>query len=140
MGKLGRLCGIFVCGLVLALAACGGNAKPGGGTGSTNQAPGAGQNSNQVLIVPGKATPSTVTIQQGKNVEFTVRQGNPDETICLGSNQQCASNASGPSSLQGPTGMQVLPGTTQTVTFNNPGTYHITSLSYSGVNVTIIVQ
>lgn len=140
MNKFGRLCGIGVCALLFALAGCGGHSQAGGGTGSTNPAPGAGQNTNQVVILPGQATPSSVTIQQGQVVMFTVQTGNPTETLCLGSNKQCASSPSGPQALDFPPGMQVRSGSSQSVTFHTAGTYQVTSLSYAGINITVTVK
>lgn len=140
VNKIGRLCGIGACALLLGLAGCGGPAAAGGGTGSTDKAPSSGQNANQVYIVPGEAVPNSVTIQHSNTVEFTIRFGNPDETLCLGTDQHCANEPNGPSALNYPPGLQVRAGTSVNVTFDTAGTYHVTSLSYSGVNITVVVK
>ena len=59
--------------------------------------------------------------------------------ICAGDNGKCIADANAPKELADP-GFQINAGDTKTVTFTNPGTYHIACTVHPNMNLTITVQ
>lgn len=77
-------------------------------------------------------------VKSGTSVQFVEAHGSPQHILCLGTNQQCSSNASGPQQLRAP-GLTVGPGQSQSVTFSSPGTYQVTDKYFPQMNFTVNV-
>jgi plastocyanin len=110
---------------LLALAAC--------GQGST--AP------NEVSMVAGDFSTTTITIKAGEAVHFTDPAGTGGtHTICLGTEGNCDVSAQGPGALQSP-GFTINAGDpAKDVTFATVGTYKITCSIHPAMNLTVVVQ
>jgi len=81
---------------------------------------------------------STVEINEGETIHF-VNQSNVTQVLCLGVDKVCDTHAVAPKALKAP-GIQLKPGDTITVVFEQYGTYNITSTNVTGVNLTITVD
>ncbi len=81
---------------------------------------------------------STVEINEGETIHF-VNQSNVTQVLCLGVDKVCDTHAVAPKALKAP-GIQLKPGATITVVFEQYGTYNITSTNVTGVNLTITVD
>ncbi|HEU0003826.1 MAG TPA: hypothetical protein VFQ36_23165 [Ktedonobacteraceae bacterium] len=81
---------------------------------------------------------STVEINEGETVHF-VNQSNVTQVLCLGEDRVCDTHAVAPKALKMP-GIQLKPGGTLNVVFEQFGTYNITSTNVTGVNLTITVD
>lgn len=127
-------------GITLALAACGPSQSPGatnappGGTGNTNNTATATVNMTQNGFAQ-----SSITIKEDQTVDFTNAPNGYERSLCIGQNGMCQSHAQGPRPLV--TGAMLLrPGASKDVTFETPGTYHLTSVSQGAINLTVVVQ
>ncbi|GAC1520869.1 MAG: hypothetical protein NVS3B14_22570 [Ktedonobacteraceae bacterium] len=81
---------------------------------------------------------STLEITEGESVRF-VNQSSVTQVLCLGLNNVCDANAVAPKVLKTP-GVQLKPGDSINVVFEQFGTYLITSANVKGVNLTITVD
>ncbi len=139
---LALLCSLALAlALALTLAACGNSQSPGatnappGGTGNTNNTP-----TTTVTMTQNGFAQSSVTIKEGQTVDFTNDPTGNERTLCIGQNGVCQQGAQGPSNLTQGGGMLLRPGASKDVTFDTPGTYHLTSTNQGAINLTVIVK
>ena len=93
-----------------------------------------------VQMAPTSFVQTTRTIKAGQALLFSdTVDGGGLHIICLGHDQQCDTNAQGPSTLMSP-GFTINPGTTKAVVFPTAGTYQITCTVHQNMNLTVIVQ
>lgn len=134
---------LALCALVFALglAACGNSQSPGatnappGGTGNTNNGA-----ATTVTMTQNGFAQDSITIKEGQTVDFTNAPNGYERTICLGQNGMCQQGAQGPSNLTQGGGMLLRPGASKDVTFETPGTYHLTSVNQGAINLTVVVN
>jgi plastocyanin len=112
--------------LMLALAGCGQSSAP---------------TPNEVGMVAGDFTTTSLTIKAGQAVHFTDSAGTGGvHTICLGSDGTCDTSAKGPQALKSP-GFTINPGDpAKDITFDTPGTYKITCSIHPAMNLTVTVE
>lgn len=114
-----------VIALLFALAACG-------------QSRGA---SNEVSMVAGDFSTTSITIKTGQAVHFTDSAGiGAQHIVCLGTNGTCDTSARGPQALQSPGFTINAGGPANDVIFATPGTYRVTCSLHPAMNLTVIVQ
>jgi len=83
---------------------------------------------------------TTRTIKAGQTLLFSdTVDGGGFHQICLGHNQMCDTQATGPSALMSP-GFTIQSGKTMSVTFPTAGTYQITCTVHPNMNLTVVVQ
>jgi plastocyanin len=82
---------------------------------------------------------SSITIVEGDTVHFVNPSGGVTQKLCLGENKVCSRYGIDPPDLKGP-GLQIAPGQSKDVVFTLEGTYHVTSTTLPGMNLTITVQ
>jgi plastocyanin len=93
-----------------------------------------------VQMAPTSFVQTTRTIKAGQALLFSdTVDGGGLHIICLGHDQQCNTNAQGPSALMSP-GFTITPGTTKAVVFPTAGTYQITCTVHPNMNLTVTVQ
>ena len=80
----------------------------------------------------------SVTIAANHGLDFVNLPSSPARAICLGQDGKCASSASGPDALQSG-GILLQNDESQTVAFNKPGTYHITTTPTPTQDLTVTV-
>lgn len=117
--------GAFAVLLLFALAACGQSAAT----------------SNEVSMAESDFSATSVSIKAGQAVHFTDPAGvGATHIICLGSDGNCDTTASGPQTLEG-TGFTIDAGDPpKDVTFSTPGTYKITCSIHPSMNLTVTVR
>lgn len=81
---------------------------------------------------------NTVEINEGEPIHF-VNQSNVTQVLCRGVDRLCDIHAVAPKALIMP-GIQLKPGDTITVVFEQFGTYNITSTNTAGVNLKVTVD
>ena len=84
-------------------------------------------------------SPKNLEIPEGQTVHFVNNSTTISQVICLGTNNHCDPYAALPRGLKSP-GIQIAPGQTKDVVFDFYGTFHVTSLMGSGMNLTVIVD
>lgn len=111
--------------LVFALAACGQSAAT----------------SNEVSMAESDFSATSVSIKAGQAVHFTDPAGvGATHIICLGSDGNCDTTASGPQTLEG-NGFTINAGDPpKDVPFPTPGTYKITCSIHPSMNLTVTVR
>ena len=111
--------------LLFALAACGQSAAT----------------SNEVSMAESDFSATSVSIKAGQAVHFTDPAGvGATHIICLGSDGNCDTTASGPQTLEG-NGFTINAGDQpKDVTFSTPGTYKITCSIHPSMNLTVTVR
>ena len=84
---------------------------------------------------------TSVSIKAGQAVHFTDPAGvGATHIICLGSDGNCDTTASGPQTLEG-NGFTINAGDPpKDVTFSTPGTYKITCSIHPSMNLTVTVR
>lgn len=134
---------LVLCSLAfaLALAACGNSQSPGatnappGGTGNTNNGA-----ATTVTMTQNGFAQTSVTVKEGQTVDFANDPSGYERTLCIGQNGTCQQGARGPSNLTQGGGMLLRPGASKDVTFDTPGTYHLTSANQGAINLTVVVK
>jgi plastocyanin len=81
---------------------------------------------------------SAVEINEGETIHL-VNQSNVTQVLCLGVDKVCDAYAIAPKALKAP-GIQLKPGDTINVVFEQYGIYNITSTNVTGVNLKITVD
>ena len=84
-------------------------------------------------------SPKTLEIPEGQTVHFVNRSTTITQVICLGTNNHCDPYAALPRGLKSP-GIRIAPGQAKDVVFDFYGTFHVTSLIGSGMNLTVTVD
>jgi hypothetical protein len=81
---------------------------------------------------------NSVSISNGDTLHFQNPSDGVTQTLCIGVDQKCQPESGAPGALNH--GIQIQPGQSITITFNTDGTYHITSSSTPGMNLSIDVS
>ena len=84
-------------------------------------------------------SPQKLEIAEGQTIHFVNRSSNITRVICLGTNNHCDPYAALPRGLKSP-GIRIAPGQAKDVVFDFYGTFHVTSLIGSGMNLTVTVD
>ena len=95
------------------------------------------QSPEMVLTSKGFSS-SAIEINEGETIHF-VNQSNVTQVLCLGQNATCDTRALAPKALKMP-GIELKPGATIEVSFEQYGTYNITSANVKGINLKITVD
>ena len=81
---------------------------------------------------------SAIEINEGETIHI-VNQSNVTQVLCLGQDATCDAGAVAPKALKMP-GIQLKPGATIDVAFEQFGVYNITSTNIKGINLKITVD
>lgn len=82
---------------------------------------------------------TSISIAEGDTVHFVNPSAGVAQVLCLGQDRVCSRYSFDPPDLKGP-GLQIAPGQSKDVAFTLEGTYHVTSTTMPGMNLTITVQ
>lgn len=93
----------------------------------------------EVNVMLNGFAPNNLEIPEGQTVHFVNRSSSITQIICLGTNNHCDPYAALPRGLKSP-GIRITPGQTKDVVFDFYGTFHVTSLTGSGMNLTVTVD
>lgn len=93
----------------------------------------------EVDLTPRGFSQTSITIVEGDTVHFVNPSSGVTQMLCLGQNKLCSRYAIDPPVLRGP-GLSIAPGQSKDVVFTLEGTYHVTSTTMPGLNLTITVQ
>jgi plastocyanin len=99
---------------------------------------------SQVNITATGFTPQNVEITEGESVQFINQSSSLTQVLCVGTNKQCDRSVFTiqelpPQSLIGPN-LRIAPNQTKNITFNNAGTFSITSTVVPHMNLTVTVD
>jgi len=84
-------------------------------------------------------SPQTLEITEGQTIHFVNHSSTVTQVLCLGTNNRCDPYAELPRGLKSP-GIRIAPGQAKDVVFDFYGTFHVTSLMGSGMNLTVTVD
>jgi plastocyanin len=84
-------------------------------------------------------SPQKLEITEGQTIHFVNRSSSITLVICLGTNNHCDPYAALPRGLKSP-GIRIAPGQAKDIVFDFYGTFHVTSLIGSGMNLTVTVD
>lgn len=93
----------------------------------------------EVNVMLNGFAPNNLEIPEGQTVHFVNRSSSITQIICLGTNNHCDPYAALPRGLKSP-GIRITPGQAKDVVFDFYGTFHVTSLTGSGMNLTVTVD
>ena len=93
----------------------------------------------EVDVMSNGFSTNKLEIPEGQTVHFVNRSSTITEVICLGTNNHCDPYAALPRGLKSP-GIIIAPGQAKDVVFDFYGTFHVTSLMGSGMNLTVTVD
>lgn len=133
---LALTCTLLLVG-AFAVAGCG---KTPGGTSSTSGSPTISMDANDFT-----AHSINVKANQDVKLDDTVNGGGY-HVLCIGTGNggqgtgSCDKSGNGPSQLYGSDGMTITNGSTKTITFSTPGTYHLICTVHPGMYIDITVQ
>ena len=82
---------------------------------------------------------TSISIAEGDTVHFVNPSTGVAQVLCLGQDRVCSRYSFDPPDLKGP-GLHIAPGQSKDVAFTLEGTYHVTSTTMPGMNLTITVQ
>jgi hypothetical protein len=83
--------------------------------------------------------PQTIEITEGETLHFINRSSTITQVICLGTNQRCDPYAVLPRGLRSP-GIRIAPDQAGEAVFDFYGTFHVTSTTVPGMNLTVTVD
>ena len=83
--------------------------------------------------------PKQLEITEGQTIHFVNRSSSITQVLCLGTNNRCDPYAVLPRGLKSP-GIRITPGQAKDVVFDFYGTFHVTSIMGSGMNLTVTVD
>jgi len=83
--------------------------------------------------------PQTIEITEGETIRFVNRSPTITQVICLGTDKRCDPYAALPRGLKSP-GIRIAPDQAGVVVFDFYGTFHITSTTVPGMNLTVTVD
>jgi plastocyanin len=83
--------------------------------------------------------PQTIEITEGETIRFVNRSPTITQVICLGTDKRCDPYAALPRGLKNP-GIRIAPDQAGVVVFDFYGTFHITSTTVPGMNLTVTVD
>lgn len=84
-------------------------------------------------------SPQNLEITEGQTVHFVNNSSTVTQVICLGTNDHCDPYAVLPRGLKSP-GVRLAPGQAEDVVFDFYGTFHVTGLIGSAMNLTVTVD
>jgi plastocyanin len=84
-------------------------------------------------------SPQKLEITEGQTIHFVNRSSSITQVICLGTNNHCDPYAALPRGLKSP-GIRIAPGQAKDVVFDFYGTFHVTGIIGSGMNLTVTVD
>jgi plastocyanin len=84
-------------------------------------------------------SPRNLEIPEGQTIHFVNRSSTITQVLCLGTNNRCDPYAELPRGLKSP-GIRIAPGQAKDVVFDFYGTFHVTGLMGSGMNLTVTVD
>ncbi len=93
----------------------------------------------QVDVTTTGFSPQNLEITEGQTVHFINNSSTVTEVICLGTNNHCDPYAALPRGLKSP-GIRLAPRQAEDVVFDFYGTFHVTGLIGSGMNLTVTVD
>ena len=93
----------------------------------------------QVDVMITGFSPQKLEITEGQTVHFVNNSSTITQVICLGTNNHCDPYAALPRGLKSP-GIRLVPGQAEDVVFDFYGTFHVTALKGSGMNLTVTVD
>lgn len=93
----------------------------------------------EVDVMMNGFTPQKLEITEGQTVHFVNNSSTITQVICLGTNNQCDPYAALPRGLKSP-GVRLEPGQAEDVVFDFYGTFHITALKGTKMNLTVTVD
>jgi plastocyanin len=83
--------------------------------------------------------PQTIEITEGETIRFVNRSSTTTQVICLGIDNHCDPYSVLPRGLKSP-GIRIAPNQANIVVFDFYGTFHITSTTVPGMNLTVTVD
>src|SRR5438874_9229003 len=84
-------------------------------------------------------SPQKLEITEGQTIHFVNRSSTITQVLCLGTNNRCDPYAVLPRGLKSP-GIRIAPRQAKDVVFDFYGTFHVTSVIVSGMNLTVTVD
>ena len=93
----------------------------------------------QVDVTTTGFSPQNLEITEGQTVHFVNNSSTVTQIVCLGTNNHCDPYAALPRGLKSP-GIRIAPGQAEDVVFDFYGTFHVTGLIGSGMNLTVTVD
>ncbi len=93
----------------------------------------------QIDVTTTGFTPQQLEITEGQTVHFVNNSSTIAQVICLGTNNHCDPYAALPRGLKSP-GIRLAPGQAENVVFDFYGTFHVTGLIGTGMNLTVTVD
>ncbi len=95
--------------------------------------------SPKVDVMPNGFSPQKLEITEGQTVHFVNNSSSLTQVLCLGMNNHCDPYAALPRGLKSP-GIRLAPGQAKDVVFDFYGTFHVTSITGSDMNLTVTVD
>jgi plastocyanin len=95
--------------------------------------------SPEVDVMLNGFAPKQLEITEGETIHFVNRSSSITQVLCLGANNRCDPYAVLPRGLKSP-GIRIAPGQAKDVVFDFYGTFHVTSIRGSGMNLTVTVD
>jgi plastocyanin len=93
----------------------------------------------EVDLMTNGFAPQKLEITEGQTIHFVNRSSSITQVLCLGTNNRCDPYAVLPRGLKSP-GIRIAPGQAKDVVFDFYGTFHVTSVIVSGMNLTVTVD
>jgi plastocyanin len=93
----------------------------------------------EVDVMSNGFSPQQLEITEGQTIHFVNHSSTITQVLCLGTNNHCDPYAALPRGLKSP-GIRLAPGQAKDVVFDFYGTFHVTSLIGSGMNLTVTVD
>ena len=93
----------------------------------------------QVDVTTAGFSPQNLEITEGQTIHFVNNSSTVTQVICLGTNNHCDLYAELPRGLKSP-GIRLAPGQAEDVVFDFYGTFRVTGLIGSGMNLTVTVD
>jgi plastocyanin len=93
----------------------------------------------EVDLMTNSFVPRQLEITEGQTIHFVNRSSTITQVLCLGTNNRCDPYAVLPRGLKSP-GITIAPGQAKDIVFDFYGTFHVTSIKGSGMNLTVTVD
>ena len=93
----------------------------------------------EVDVMSNGFSPQKLEITEGQTIHFVNPSSTITQVVCLGMNNRCDPYAELPRGLKSP-GIRLAPGQAKDVVFDFYGTFHVTSMMGSGMNLTVTVD
>src|SRR6516162_4372453 len=90
----------------------------------------------EVDVLSNGFSPQKLEITEGQTIHFVNLSSTITQVLCLGTNNHCDPYAALPRGLKSP-GIRLAPGQAEDVIFDFYGTFHVTGLIGSRVNLTV---